>query len=205
MSIPHTASLPRVAANITWLTDSLATGGDFDYNPRIAAAQLQDLLRQQVGVIIDCRIEANDKALWGAFPQIEYYHLPEDDYFGHKMGNNHFDKAVAIARHAQAHGKKVFAHCHMGINRGPSTAFAILLDRGFSPEDAFDLIRVKRPISGVYYAEDALRAHLLRVGQENPEPILQRFRKHHENVFGAKELNQVAHIIRETHAARGDI
>ena len=195
----------RAQANLTWLTDSLATGGDFEYDPRLAEQQMQDLLSQNIGVIIDCRIEADDAAMWANHPEIEYYHLPEDDYGGHKMSAKHFAKAVAIAQQAEANGKKVFTHCHMGINRGPSTAYAILLDRGFSPEEAFDLIRERRPISAVYYAEDALRAHLLRTNHPDPATVLQNFRAHRDAVFGASEIAQVAHTIRQTHQTRGDL
>ena len=193
----------HAAANLSWLTDTLATGGDFDYNSKVAAAQLQDLLDNGVRVVIDCRIEDDDAIAWANHPEVEYHHLPEDDYFGHRMSAAHFDKAVEIARSAQLRGAKVFTHCHMGINRGPSTAFAILLDRGYSPEDAFDLIRAKRPIAGIYYAEDALRAHLARSGSVSDDPILQ-FRQHRDKVFGDDEIDEVAHIIRETHYQRGD-
>jgi hypothetical protein len=111
-----------------------------------------------------------------------------------------------IARNAVTQGKKVFVHCHMGINRGPSTAFAILLDQGMAPEQAFDLIRAKRPIAAVYYAEDALRADLARRGVPPKEAslIIKRFETHRDKVFGAKEMAETQHIIRDTHIARGD-
>jgi len=189
---------------LTWLTDTLATGGDFDYDAAVAAAQLQDLLNQQVGVVIDCRVEADDSAIWANYPEVEYFRLPEDDYYGHHIPARHFDNAVQIARTAQADGKKVFTHCHMGVNRGATTAFAILLDRGMSAEDAFDLIRARRPIAGLYYAEDALRAHLVRQNRD-PEPALRRFRQHRDAVFGANEVAKVQHTIRQTHINRGDL
>ena len=198
---------PRWRANLTWLTDTLATGGDFDYDDAVAAAQLQDLLDQRVGVVIDCRVEADDSAIWAPYPEVEYYHLPEDDYYGHHISPGHFDRAVQIARLAQANGKKVFAHCHMGVNRGVTTAFAILLDRGMSAEDAFDLVRARRPIAGLYYAEDALRAHLVRQGCGSAESaaLVQRFQQHRDAVFGANEVAKVQHTIRQTHLNRGDL
>jgi len=202
-----TAGIPAVPAkaDITWLTDSLATGGDFDYNAIIANAQLRDLLAQSVGVVIDTRIEDDDTAIWSKHP-VEYYHIPEDDYQGNHIAPADFDQAVMIARQAAAQGKKVFVHCHMGINRGPSTAFAILLDRGMAPDAAFDLIRSKRPIAAVYYAEDALRADLARRGATATQAAssINSFIKHRDSVFGEKELEQVQHIIRDTHIARGD-
>jgi len=202
-----TAGIPTVAvkADITWLTDDLATGGDFDYNAVIANAQLRDLLNQQVGVVIDTRIEDDDTAIWAKTPA-DYHHIPEDDYQGNHIDPADFDRAVMIARQAAAQGKKVFVHCHMGINRGPSTAFAILLDRGWSPAEAFDLVRSKRPIAAVYYAEDALRADLARRGVATSEAaqIINDFIAHRDSVFGPKELAETQHIIRDTHIARGD-
>jgi len=44
----------------------------------------------------------------------------------------------------------------MGINRGPSLTYAVLLDQGIDAVDAIDAIRRARPIAGVLYAEDAL-------------------------------------------------
>jgi len=50
----------------------------------------------------------------------------------------------------------VLLHCHMGINRGPSAAYAVLLSLGWDPIAAIAVIRAKRPIAAVGYAEDAL-------------------------------------------------
>ena len=49
-------------------------------------------------------------------------------------------------------------HCHMGVNRGPSMAFAYLLDQGWDPIKALVAIRSARPIAGIIYAPDAIRA-----------------------------------------------
>ena len=51
----------------------------------------------------------------------------------------------------------LLVHCHMGINRGPSAAYAILLTRGHDPIEAIDLVRARRPIAAVDYADDSLR------------------------------------------------
>ena len=47
-------------------------------------------------------------------------------------------------------------HCHSGINRGPSAAFAVLLSIGWDPVEAIELIRTQHPIATVSYAENAL-------------------------------------------------
>ena len=46
----------------------------------------------------------------------------------------------------------------MGINRGPSMAFAMMLFDGWDAVDALNAIRDARPIAGIIYATDAVRA-----------------------------------------------
>ncbi len=52
----------------------------------------------------------------------------------------------------------------MGINRGPSLGFAVLLALGWDPVDAIAAIRAARPQANVWYAADALRWHHDRHG-----------------------------------------
>jgi protein-tyrosine phosphatase len=59
---------------------------------------------------------------------------------------------------------RVLAHCHMGINRGPSAGYAILLAQGWDPIEALDAIRSVRPVAIIDYARDALAWHHLRRG-----------------------------------------
>jgi hypothetical protein len=47
----------------------------------------------------------------------------------------------------------------MGINRGPSAGYAVLLGLGWDPVEAIEAIRRARPIANVWYAEDALGWH----------------------------------------------
>ncbi len=51
----------------------------------------------------------------------------------------------------------------MGINRGPSLGFAVLLALGWDTVEALDTIRKARPSAAIGYAEDALRWHHNRV------------------------------------------
>jgi protein-tyrosine phosphatase len=44
----------------------------------------------------------------------------------------------------------------MGINRGPSLAFAVMLAQGWNPVEALTSIRAARPIAAIAYARDAL-------------------------------------------------
>ena len=58
---------------------------------------------------------------------------------------------------AASRSDSVLVHCHMGVARGPSVAFAILLTRGWNEVDALEAVMFGRPIASVAYAADALR------------------------------------------------
>ena len=193
-------------ANITWLTKNVATGGDFSFNAARATAQFFDLLDMHLSLVIDCRKEADDYATWHDVESVKYIHLPTDDAYGHTIPRAHFDAAVKAARKALENGGRVFAHCHMGINRGPSTAMAILMDQGFSPERAFDRIRARRPIAGIVYAEDAIEAHFARKGwsEERIWNRVVKFTEHRNLVYPLQEQRRVQHIIRNMHEVDHD-
>ncbi len=63
----------------------------------------------------------------------------------------------------------MLVHCHMGINRGPSMAYACLLVLGWDPIEAMTAIRTARPIAAIGYAEDALDWHH-RTYRDQPTP-----------------------------------
>lgn len=62
----------------------------------------------------------------------------------------------------------------MGINRGPSAGFAVLLALGWDPVDALAAIRGARPIANVAYWAGALDWHLDRLAA----PEAERRRQH---------------------------
>jgi hypothetical protein len=154
-------------------------------------------MEQEIGLIIDCRAEASDDDLWGELG-VDYLHLPTDDTEGWGIPVGHFDRAVEACRE---HDGKVLVHCHMGVNRAPSTVLAILLDEGMGAIDAYDLIREKRPIAAIAYATDALYAHGRRegwdAGQVNVE--VTKLKRHIRSVFGPEEERVIRHAIRDGH------
>lgn len=185
-------------ANISWITDTLATGGDLSYNRQTAAAQVKEIVDSGVELVIDVRAEANDYQVWED-AGIDYLWLPTDDRQGHTIPADLFRSAVTEARHFIDGGGKVLVHCHMGINRGPSVAYAILLDLDWDPIKAFDLIREKRTQAAVYYAQDALVAELDR--REFHHPVdLDRLKTHMKNIWTPEERARIQHIIRDNHA-----
>ena len=169
--------LPELTtADAAFVTPALLVGGDLDTRDAgLAARQLDELVEAGVTHVVDARIEWSDEH-WVAevAPGVAYLHHGMDDA-GQQVPFEWFDVAVNWALEAIAQGGTVLTHCHMGINRGPSLGFAVLLAQGWDTIDALDAIRSARPIAWVAYAEDALRWHHHRRGSS--EEALDRDRR----------------------------
>ena len=154
----HTTTLPDNEYDFDFATDRVATGADLPYDDLAALVRLDAWTAAGITHVIDCRIECSDEPFVAAHaPGVAYLHNPADDA-GQRMPDNWFDRGVAFAFDALAAdpGARVLAHCHMGINRGPSMAYAILLATGMDPVAAIDALRSARSCANVWYAEDAL-------------------------------------------------
>ena len=147
---PTHANISRVAPRL-WIGGDLAT-----QQPTLAAVQLHEIAGLGITDIVDCRLEWSDED-WvnAAHPRIGYHWLGVDDA-GQRMPDAWFDTGTTLIREALDTGGTVLAHCHMGINRGPSMGYAAMLTLGWDPINALDAIRRARPIAYVAYAEDAL-------------------------------------------------
>jgi protein-tyrosine phosphatase len=158
-------TVPRLeAANAQFVTERLAVGGDLPFDNAVAAIHVVDLLRAGVTHVLDVRLEINDSQLWSYVPQVTYLWDGIDDR-GQRIPAEWFDGVVDWCLEALADPTaKVLTHCHMGINRGPSAGYAVLLGLAWDPVEAIDAIRRARPIANVWYAEDALRWHHQRIG-----------------------------------------
>ena len=147
-------------ANASFVTPYLAIGGDLDTTAHdVAVGQLDELSGAGITHVVDVRVEWSDEE-WvrERNADVDYLHLGIDDA-GQRVPDAWFDEGVAFAREAVESGGVVLAHCHMGINRGPSMGFAILLALGWDAREALDAIHAARPIAFIAYAEDALRWH----------------------------------------------
>lgn len=144
-------------ANVSQLTSRLWIGGDLAIErPNLAAAQLAEIETLEITDIVDCRQEWNDQDWVGAAaPQLRYRWLGVDDA-GQRMPDEWFETGTAYILRRIAEGGVVLAHCHMGINRGPSMGYAAMLALGWDPIAALDRIRQRRHVAYVGYAEDAL-------------------------------------------------
>jgi protein-tyrosine phosphatase len=161
-------ALPRLTdANASFVTPQLLVGGDLDTRSSVVAArQLIELLSVGVTHIVDVRIEWSDEE-WvrGLVPELAYLHHGMDD-IGQRVPPDWFETGVGWVRDAMQAGGVVLAHCHMGINRGPSLGLAVLLAEGWDVVDALDAIRDARPEAYAAYADDALRWHHGRTGSD---------------------------------------
>jgi hypothetical protein len=148
----------------------VATGADLPSDDTEARAVLARWVAAGITHVIDNRIEATDEDFVAVHaPAVAYLHNPADDA-GQRMPDAWFDRGVAFALDALARpGTTVLSHCHMGINRGPSLAYAILLALGSDPVDALDALRSARPVANAWYAEDALDWWHRRTG--TPETV----------------------------------
>jgi dual specificity phosphatase 3 len=145
-------------ANAHWVTEFLAVGGDLEmYDAELAAQQAADLVGAGVTHVLDVRLEADDAELWAMFPEVTYLWHGIDDA-GQVVPDEWWESIVSWSLEALSQpGAKLLTHCHMGINRGPSAGYGVLLGLGWDPVNAIDTIRSARPEANVWYAEDALR------------------------------------------------
>jgi dual specificity phosphatase 3 len=155
-------------ANATLITDFLAVGGDLHESTARAVVEAVEIADTAlVTHVLDVRLEA-EETLWDRIPEVEYRWDGIDDA-GQRVPSAWFERNTAWADSAIEAGGTVLTHCHMGINRGPSAGYAILLRRGWDPVEAIDLIRAARPQAHVAYAEDALEWHLARTAEVSVE------------------------------------
>lgn len=151
-------------ANADFVTDRLLVGGDLHPQPDTAVDQAHELVSAGVTHVLDARIEWRDPEVWERLGGVDYRWSGIDDR-GQRVPDAWFEGLVAWALEALSRpGTVLLTHCHMGINRGPSAGFAVLLGLGWDPVDALDAVRRARPIAYVAYAEDALRWHHARSG-----------------------------------------
>lgn len=154
-----TTRTPFQHANASKVTDQLWIGGDLStYDQELAGAELAELVEHGLTHILDARAEWSDEEhVAREQPQLSYFWRGIPD-LGQPVPGAWFDAVVGYAMAAlEDPDAVVLAHCHAGINRGPSAGFAILLAQGHDPIEALELIKAERPIVMVAYAEDAVK------------------------------------------------
>jgi hypothetical protein len=199
--VPDQLALPQLAvANAHFVTPRLVIGGDLDYwDPQHAYQQLSELSSAGVTHIVDARCEASSEDFVAQFaPQIAYLHHGMDDA-GQVVPGEWFDVGVGFVLDALDDADAVvLTHCHMGINRGPSLGFAVLLALGWDSVQALDVIRDSRSIAGIAYAEDALRWHQDRIGVPLADRREDQARLTQWRIDNDLDVETIIHVIRET-------
>jgi len=143
------------------VTEQIYVSGDLDtFHPARGQAQLAEWVGLGVTDVIDVRDDWNDESFVAEHaPGVQYHYFGTDDA-DNGQPDDWFKNGVGAALDALCEpGRKLMVHCHMGVNRGPSMAFAILLESGYGPVEALQMIRESRPIAGLIYAPDALAWH----------------------------------------------
>jgi protein-tyrosine phosphatase len=156
MSLPSTF-LEAFHRRLCAVTERLLVSGDLPTGPEQALAHLKGWVDAGITHVVDCRLEWSDEEFVAVHaPQIDYAWLGTHDD-GENQSCEWFDAGVESVTSALSDpNARVLVHCHMGINRAPSMAFAVLLAMGFEPVAALNAIRTARPIAALLYAQDAL-------------------------------------------------
>lgn len=138
-------------ADFNFITPRLATGGGITTKDDVEA-----LLRAGITHVIDCRSEFNDVDLFAGTSITYKWNGVADD--GKTKPKEWFQLSLAFGLPMFWQPRtKLLCHCAQGINRGPSTAFAVMLALGFGKMEARAKINVARPLTipGLAYARDA--------------------------------------------------
>lgn len=143
---------------ICWVSRSLAVSGDLSYNREAARIQLSEWEAAGITDVFDMRGEADDTQFIHDNSSITSHWFGVDDNGG-KRDDAWFESVRDMAYEVLndfSRDRKILVHCHMGVNRGPSALFAIMLATGWESLEALRAIRDVRPIAGIIYAPDAI-------------------------------------------------
>ena len=188
-------------ANLHFVTPQLAVGGDLSAEDEgLSRRQLAEICELGITHVVDTRLEWSDEqAMAEHATHVQYLHHGMDDA-GQQVPHEWFEEAVSWveAAYEQNPDAVVLTHCHMGINRGPSLGFAVLLAQGWDPVEAISAIRAARPQANVWYAADALDWYHARTGADPDTAAQQR-----AALAEWREQNQldVVRLIREAREA----
>ena len=184
-------------ANLHFVTPQLAVGGDLSSEDEgLSRLQLAEISELGITHVVDTRLEWSDEqAVAEQASHVQYLHHGMDDA-GQQVPHEWFEEAVSWveAAYEQDPDAIVLTHCHMGINRGPSLGFAVLLAQGWDPVEAISAIRAARPQANVWYAADALDWYHARTGVDGETAARQR-----EELAAWRDANRldVVRLVRE--------
>jgi hypothetical protein len=178
---------------ICWVSDQLAVSGDLSSRKEHAFTQLSAWEEAGITDVFDMRGEADDSEFIHSNSTITSHWFGVDDNGGTRS-DAWFDALTAQALVVLTDPtRRALVHCHMGVNRGPSALYAILLHLGWNHVDALRHIRDARPIAGIIYAADAASWKARRDGLDS-ETVQSRV-DDVQSWFGRNPLD-IAYVIR---------
>jgi protein-tyrosine phosphatase len=177
------------------VTSWLVISGDLSPQRSEALEQLAEWTELGISDVVDVREEWNDEKLVAQLaPSLRYHYLGTHDNGG-PQDAEWFDAGYEAYRNVRERNESVaLIHCHMGVNRGPSMAFAWLLFAGWDPVDALDAIRAARPIAGIIYADSAVSEVGRILNWEGD--LIDAQRQRVESWFDTNDIN-IAKVIRK--------
>ena len=153
------ASPHKIWREICWVSDQLAVSGDLPMNRDAAHEQLTRWEEAGITDVFDMRGECDDTDFIHANSAIRSHWFGVDDNGGKRSDSWFIALTTKCAEVLADPTRKVLVHCHMGVNRGPSALYAVMLNQGWDYLDALRAIRNARPIAGIIYASDAAHWH----------------------------------------------
>ncbi len=122
--------------NLSWITSTLAVGGQFSSN------NIPALVALQVGSVVDVRLEDKDDEDLLRQNGIDLLYLPTPDV--HPLSLEDLRKGSEWINNRLQMGQKVLVHCKHGVGRSVLLTGAALVDQGLTAKEAFTLIAEKR-------------------------------------------------------------
>jgi hypothetical protein len=142
--------------DFNFVTPRLATGAALQ-----SSQDVDVLVGADITHVIDCTLDSYETtAAFALHPALSCLWNPTQDD-GQTKGVEWFHPSVEFGLMVMSYpDSKLYCHCSAGINRGPSTAFCIMLALGWTYNDALGAIHTARPatVNGVRYAQDAANA-----------------------------------------------
>lgn len=188
------------------VNDWLSVGGDLDLAEVMTgqdyATTIKQLFDHGVTHVLDVRSEWQDRRTWSdnGLPVGYYAHVPIIDSWNHRPDEGWYAGVTTFVKRFLENrmpGDRLYCHCHMGINRGPSAAMVALLTENSSlaPEDAFLAIREARDAAGLVYAESIGIRHISHNTRNRDDDhgyrTMSNFRKFMQDYWTGDRITQV--------------
>jgi protein-tyrosine phosphatase len=150
----------RFTTDVSQVAPHLWVGAAPDnIDPAVGAGQVDLLVEQaSLGLVIDCRLGADDHALWAHHSGVRYVNTGVEDS-GRPLRDSFFTEGVeAVLEHRARHPEQgVLIHCQSGHHRSPALALAVMRFHYCSFDAAIAQLVTARPVVSDLYFPSATR------------------------------------------------